>query len=158
MKAGFRGGDKAQSQLDFIIAVTVFFTFLTAIVLVPQSPLFIGGLGTGELITEAEQTNTHIINELQEDQGEISNENVIELLNSNNPNEYTPIDGLNVNITLEFIDQRPEDIENRGEPPSMFNSPKETVGDVPPPAGTGVAKQNIIIDGKMVQLRVEVWL
>jgi uncharacterized protein (UPF0333 family) len=151
---------RGQTQLDFGISILLFFVFLTTVVTVPASPVFLGGYYTNDLATDTHQTAVYISESaLTNAQGEITNQEINDLLKSGSPMEsyIRSDDDLNGNVTLQYADNIEGSPTDRGKPPSSIPGGRGSIGPTPPDIGTETISKMAVVDGKLVEIQVTLW-
>lgn len=149
---------KGQTQLDFAIATLTFFIFFGFVVMSNPSPIYGFGGADNSLKMDSHQTAVNIAeNELQNEQGVITDEKVNNLMQSGVGDDMIiSQNDVDANITLSNADNPGGSPANTGKLPPVLQS-KNTVGNQTPPVGTVSSTQIVAIDGKLVEIKVKLW-
>jgi len=144
--------DRAQTNLDFSIALLIIAGFLSTTVFCGGS--FIYDIGQNELDynTEAQESLNTLERQLQsENPRHINQSEVSTLVQSDDVNDYLRLEeGLNGNLTFEPVDI--------GNPPSAFSDSESLhAGKDIPNTVTSSATTTIRVDNREVRVTVTIW-
>ena len=150
---------KAQSQIDFALAMLIFFVFFGIIILTGSSPIYGFGIIEDDLKTDSDMTATHIANsELKNKDGVITDKKLSNVVRRDNLRQEMIVSSetLEANVTFRNADNPEGYRGNKGTLPALLQK-NNTVGPKVPTVGTASSTQIITVDGKLVKMNVTVW-
>jgi len=150
---------KAQSQIDFALAMLIFFVFFGIIILTGSSPIYGFGVIEDDLKTDSDMTATNIANsELKNKNGVITDEKLSNIVQRDKLNQEMIASSktLEANVTFKNADNPEGYRGNKGNLPILLQR-NNTVGPKVPTVGTTSSTQIITVDGKLIKMNVTVW-
>lgn len=151
--------EKAQSQIDFALAMLIFFVFFGVIILTGSSPIYGFGIIEDDLKTDSDMTATHIANsELKNENGVITDNRLSNIVQRDKLNQEMIASSktLEANVTFKNADNPEGYRGNKGNLPILLQR-NNTVGPKVPTVGTASSTQIITVDGKLIKMNVTVW-
>jgi len=148
---------RAQTNVDFVVALLILLTFLTGTLFTAGSPLLGGDRSQIDHRLDAQRILVEITGELTDDDGQLNEAETRAMITSGNLDPYLSTGpDVSGNLTL-----RPAInwTSSRNTVPSLFEpSPERTVGEPVPKTATSTASTTVLLDNRGTRMELILWV
>ncbi len=142
---------RAQTNVDFVIALFIITVFFSATLFAPGSPLVAGDHSEIDHRLDAQQTLVELTGELRDDDGQLSESETAALLDSGDLEPHLSTDSVAGNLTL-----RPTDTNSSA---SLFDEGSaQSVGPDVPQTTTSTASKTVRLDSRTTRMELTLWV
>lgn len=142
---------RAQSNVDFVIAMFILIVFLTATLFTAGSPLLEGSRSEIDYRLDAQRMLVGLTEQLSDDNGQLSNAKTETMLEDGLDSYVSTDDDINANLTV-----RPTNPDNRA--PLLGEDSERTVGPRIPDTKTSTAAKTVRIDNRGTRIELALWV
>jgi len=142
---------RAQSNVDFVIAMFILIVFLTATLFTAGSPLLEGGRSEVDYRLDAQRMLVELTAQLSDDNGQLSDSKTETMLSSGLEAYVSTGDRIEANLTV-----RPTNINDSA--PLFDGDSERTVGPRIPDTKTSTAAKTVRIDNRVTRMELALWV